>query len=320
MSKCKCCPRPSDIPMCTVCWASLRDKLGRTDDIVEDLELTRVGQDKIGGVPIGRVSGGGGSRLPVREHVAPVVNRLRETLGSWMRDLWETHAIRWQQCDGCEAQWFGGDQLHGKPDCTGAWAERIAELGQVDTSARGLARWILRHQSWVTMHPAADQLYRELTGAYVAALRVIDRPDDRVYLGICSADQGDGEYCEVDLFARESQDWIRCSGCGSVRNVNERRELLTAAVDHQYLPTGLVIAAVGRRGHRLTSSMLRNYRARERLTAYVLDPDAQPDAHGHRVRPMVEGDDQVALYRVSEVVDVLTTKHHRKKAMAEEAL
>jgi hypothetical protein len=306
--------RLSDTPMCPVCWSSLRDKLERTEDIVEDLELTRAGRDKIGGVPIGRVSGGSGSPLPVRPHATRAAEQLRDTLWSWTRDLWETNAARWLECDGCGAKWHGGEQVHTRQACAGKWHMTTDRL-DVDVTAPGLARWILRHHTWVRKHLAADQLHRDLTDAYHVALRVIDRPDDRAYLGICSADLGDGVLCEVDLFARDGQSSIRCRGCGSVRDVNARREYLSAAVDRQYLPTGLVVAVVTRRGHRLTDSMLRNYRARGRLVAYVNDPDfmGPVDRYGWRVRPLREDDDQAALWRVSEVLDVVTTKYRRER-------
>ncbi|MFC5099782.1 hypothetical protein [Kibdelosporangium philippinense] len=297
--------------MCSACWSRLQRQLARTDDILEDLELTGAGRDKIRGAPTGRISHSSSSPMPVRPHVVRAADRLRNALSTWVRDLWETHAIRWQDCDTCDARWLSGDKRHTTPDCGGSWVEKVAELGHVDHTSAGLARWVLRHQNWVKTHPAADELHADLLDAYADVLRVIDRPDDRLYLGICSAELENGELCEVDLFARQGQTAIRCRGCDSAWNVHERREYLTAAVDHQYLPSNLVIAAVTRRAHHLTQSMLRNYRARGRLTAYVHDESATPDEHGHQVRPIRDDDDQVALYRVSEVVDVLTTKYRR---------
>ncbi|TCO64929.1 hypothetical protein EV192_101713 [Actinocrispum wychmicini] len=305
--------------MCLACWTQLRGALTDVADwLAEDLELTRTGRTKFTGAPIGRVKGWSERALPIRPAAAAIADQLPTVLYSWVRELWDMHAARWLACETCDAQWFGGEQQHAVPECTGRWDLRVEQLGDIDTTTAGLARWLLGHTTWIRTHPAAEDLHGQVINAYRAAMKVIDRPPAREYIGMCSAEL-EGQLCEVDLFASEDQDSVSCRGCGANWSVRDRRAWLSDAVDHQYLPPALVIAAVARHGYRLTMSMLRNYRARGRLTAYVVDPEfigplrEQDDRYGWRVRPMVEQDYPSPLYLVADVVDVLNSKHRRTR-------
>lgn len=304
------CDRPSETFMCPGCWGALRAKLAESSWLAAELELTRTRGDKPGSASIGYVTRSTESAMVYREHASQAADRLRDVLASWTRDLWETHAIHWEECTGCGAQWFGGDKAHTSQVCSGAWTVVVDTLS-VAFSMPALALWMLRHQTWVQTHPAADDLHTELMEAYRDAWHVIDRHAGRMYVGICSAQGG---ACQRDLFSTDLGRAVVCPECGTEHSPGARREVLTSALQHQYVQPGVLVGLVDRLGRELTMSMIRSYRYRGRLTAYVYDETAEPDGHGFRVCQFEPEADEGAtlLYRVGDVLDAMDRRYQRQ--------
>lgn len=310
------CLRPSETHMCAGCWSLLRSQLTESGWLAAELELTRTRGDKPGSASIGFVSRSPESALSFREHASRASDRLRDILASWIRDLWETHAVRWQECGDCGGQWFADDQRHATRDCAGVW-EEVMDTLIVAFSIPSLALWVLRHQTWVQTHPAAEELYAELMEAYRGAWRAIDRGAGRMYVGICSADitgeDGEAGTCERDLFTTDLGRTVTCPECGAQHSPGDRREVLTAALQHQYVQSGVLVGIVDRLGRELTGSMIRGYRHRGQLGAFVYDEEATPDDRGFRVRPVAETDDGATLlYRVGDVLDAMDRRYQRQ--------
>jgi hypothetical protein len=310
------CDRPSETHMCPGCWGALRGKLVESSWLAVELELTRTRGDKPGSASIGFVTRSPESAMVYREHASKAADNLRDVLASWTRDLWETHAVRWEECTGCGSQWFGGRQTHATPDCAEPW-EQVVDTLTVAFSVPALALWMLRHQTWVQTHPAADDLHTELMEAYRAAWHAIDRGAGRMYVGICSADvtiDGARGTCERDLFSTDLSRSVTCPECGTEHSPCARRGILTTALEHQYVPPGVLVGAVDRLGRELTMSMIRSYRYRGQVKAFVHDDDAEPDDYGFRVRRFDPDSDEgrTLLYRVGDVLDAMDRRYQRQ--------
>lgn len=287
------------------CLGKLLQDLGNCAALAEELDTTISRCDKVGGGSIGFVSNGGDEQpLPINLAATESKLLLRDRLVSWCRDLWESNAAR----------------------------EEDGAIPPLDLRPGVLAasRWLMRHPSWIALHPAVDELYDEIRETIRLAWRAVDSAPDKVYIGTCSTplegehddDQDQPSACDEELYAREG-DWEkRCQACGTIHDVRQRQWVLSTAVEHQYVPQGELIGLVTGRGARLTGSMFRNLRARKRVVAFVrvLDGSAGAsvtDAYGWRVRVWTSADVGLEpLYHVGRVLDVLTTGKYARTTEA----
>lgn len=280
------------------CLGKLLRSLGDCAALVEELDTTISRCDKTGGSSIGFVTNGADEK-PLPLNMAAVESKLllRDRLVSWCRDLWESNAAR---------------------DEDGAVPPLDLRPGVLAAS-----RWLMRHPTWISLHPAVDELYDEIRETIRLAWRAVDTAPDKVYIGICSTtvEVEDGQVeCVEELYAREG-DWEkRCQVCGTIHNVRERQEVLSTAVEYQYVPARDLIGLVTDRGKRLTDPMLRSLRRRGKVAAFVVIPDGGVgsgvmDRWGFRVRVWTSEDPVSArLYLVGQVLDVITSKWARQAA------
>lgn len=85
----------------------------------------------------------------------------------------------------------------------------------------------------VRQHGRAGDLYSDITSAVSSCRRVIDRPMDRKFLGVCSMGLEGGGVCETDLYGHPKRATAVCPGCGAEHDVEHRREVLLSAVHDQ---------------------------------------------------------------------------------------
>jgi hypothetical protein len=282
------CGRPTESSLCALHWGCLERALRDVPWVVEELTTTLARQDKVGGGSIGFVTGGGDEQpMPINLGASDAGIRLRQRLGLWVRDLWETHGV---------------------PDPDG----NLPAL-QVANTAASLSRWLLRHPTWMRAHPAAQEMYEEILEDVGQAKRTIDRALGRIYVGVCSAPIEEGQ-CPEDLYGVEAKAYVTCRSCGTEHVMSSRRDVLRGALEDQYASIRDLVGLVNGSGHRLTTSMVRNLKSRQRLNTYVADPDTPPDKWGSRVRLKIDGDVGPDLYRLGDVLDAITTKWARKPA------
>jgi hypothetical protein len=266
------------------CLGKLLRQLGDCAALVDELNVVLAKRSKTGGASVGYISNGGDEQpIPADLKAIEVGTWLRDRLCSWARLLWEDNASR-------------------NPD--GSVPQIDLQPGIVSVS-----RWLLRHPSWIALHPAVDELYHELMDDMAAAWRVANYSSSAVrFVGVCYA-EFEGVECVERLFAHEDAHEVTCKVCGTEhRDVAERRAQLVAAAEEEYVPLGDLVGLVTEKGHRLTTSMLRNLRARGRVTAYVAEEDG-------RVREWQKGDEgRERYYRVREVLDAITTKRYVRAA------
>lgn len=278
--------------MCTICWVRLRDDLQSVAELAEDLDIALTRDVRFSAGGIGIVVRSADNPLPPNLRIGEVQRELRRLLGSWVRDLWETHAVRFQQCSGCGARWYGGDMLHVRESCAGEWSEVIDSLSVVDTLPE-LAAWLLRHPTWIKGHRAALELWDEIVSGVNKAWLAVDRPAGREYLGVCWAEIGEGDECApcgLDLYAKAGRRIAKCR-CGTEYDVEAHRsELVELAGDELLTATGVSRALPRLLGRTITAAQIRGLAYRGRLVQYEASPD---DPRGD------------ARYRVSEVADLL---------------
>jgi hypothetical protein len=287
------------------CLGKLLRSLGDCSCLVEELDTTIARCDKLGTASVGFVTNGGDEiPLPINMNASDSKTLLRDRLVSWCRDLWESNAAR----------------------------EEGGAVPPLDLRPGVLAasRWLMRHPTWIALHPAVDELYDEIRETIRLAWRAVDTAPDKVYIGTCSAplegdpddEQDEPSECTEELYAREG-DWEkRCPVCMTIHDVRERQGVLSTAVEHQYVPQHDLIGLVTGRGARLTTSMFRNLRARRRIASFVRVLDGDPgasvtDAYGWRVRLWTSDDVGLEpLYHVGRVLDVLTTGKYARTTEA----
>ncbi|MER5671145.1 hypothetical protein [Pseudonocardia alni] len=191
---CRACPRPvTDEFLCQSCWMDLandlRDVGGMLVDerghdlpsLVSELDDAVARRTRRGKVETGVVTGKPERPLPVDLRAAEALDRLRNTLGTWVRVLCEDRGV----------------------------------TVDVDDDVAEMARWLLRHEHTVRQTEAADELADDVGRAVSAARRAIDSPASRVYVGDCGGQHGDGSLCWEPLYADSRYAVARCRSCGT---------------------------------------------------------------------------------------------------------
>lgn len=266
VSVCVVCQSQTDAFLCgddrtlSGCLGELLRWFGDTAWLVEQMDIVEAKLSRTGGGSVGFVSSGGGAQpAPVDLGVMELSLRLRDHLFSWARELWETHAPR-------------NDDGSVNPVV-------------VEPTAVGVSRWLMRHPTWIKLHPAADELYKELGEDYRDARRAIDCASGKVYVGQCTT-LIEGEICLEDVYAREGSYFATCRTCGTGHSVDVRRQVLLTAMEDQVVHAGLMAGLVSHLGVTMASSTIRTY------------------AHKGKIFAVSEDDRGRPLYRVGDVLDV----------------
>jgi hypothetical protein len=292
VSVCVVCGAQTDRFLCgddraeTGCLGRLLRQLGDCAALVGELNVVLSKRGKTGAASVGYVSNGGDEQpIPADLKAVEVGTWLRDRLCSWARLLWEDNAPR--EADG--------------------------SVPQIDLTPGiiPVSRWLLRHPTWIALHPAVDEMYRELMEDMAAAWRVANYSSSAVhFVGVCYA-VFEGVECTERLFAHEDARTAVCKVCGAEHeNIAARRADLVTAAENEFVPLGDLVGLVTEKGHRLTTSMLRNLRARGRVTAFVAVEDGVLREFG----PGDEGRER--YYQVREVLDAITTKRYARTVKA----
>jgi hypothetical protein len=97
------------------------------------------------------------------------------------------------------------------------------------TDQNGSADFLVAHLPAIRKHEFAGQLLVDLKKATSDALRAIDLPETKVFLGPCET-PGLVETCHAAVYAKIGASWARCS-CGASHDVAERREWLLSSME-----------------------------------------------------------------------------------------
>lgn len=155
-----------------------------------------------------------------------------------------------------------------------------------------LANWLTHQVQWLRQQPDGADTIAALTDLLRAARRVIDRPADRKYAGPCTAttvdEHGLATDCTGELYAHPSHDTVTCPDCGTTYPLDARREWLRDQAEDMLLPATELARAIDGLGTPVTGSMIRGWKRRGRI--------------------LNRGTDSHPLYRVGDVIDLVTNQ------------
>lgn len=169
-----------------------------------------------------------------------------------------------------------------------SWALLVVEEREVQAPTDAtVAQWLSGHVEWLRHHPAGVEALREIHAAVDGALRVIDRPVEQRWLGLCEHPTDAGP-CPYSVLAEPGEHYVTCRACGAVHDTEARRDRMLAAVDDQLSHASLIASALsGLLGQDVKPDLLRKWAERGRLIAHGVDSARRP------------------LYRVGDVLDLL---------------
>lgn len=270
------CGRPvADAYCCGACAGQLEDALRTiTGHQGQHTWVTPIGEDlDIALTRLSSISGAGG-RVRKRGDVGPLLYdprastarlSLRNTLVGWVRVAHEA------------------SEAHG------------ASESLPDDTLPDMARWLLERVERIRHLEAAGEAVRDITKAVEHATKIVDRPPERWYAGICGADLADHDWCRADLYAPVKAAVIQCPACGNVWDVQARRDWLLRQAEDVLAHAALIAQALSALGTPVTPVMITRWVTAGRL----LD-------HGR------DGAGRV-LYRLGDVI-TLAHEHAQRQA------
>lgn len=243
-----------DAHCCAGCGHRLRLALTDVPALSTELDVTLSRQSAVGH----RVgSRSAGAPLPYDTRASAVAHNLRNTLQTWVRLV--------------------ADEKYSD--------SRILPADTVSA----MAGWLVSEVEYLRHHEAAVEAVTEITAAVDDARRIVDRPADRVFVGVCSAVHN-GISCTESLYARPSAHEVRCRTCGATHEVAARREVLKAAVDDVLATPAEIARAVVWLGDHVRPNQITRWVQAGRLVARA----HYPTESGQR-----------PLYRIGDVLDLL---------------
>lgn len=238
------CTRPSgDAFVCAPCIDDLEVCLGDVPGLEEDLTVLVMRQARFG-------SGGGGerSRLPFNPPAADRLAHLNSALVSAVKQITEQRGLP-------------------KPQLVGASA---------------VSRWLLSNVRAVAMDEGGGDIVADIKREHVAAMRAIDRPKDRLFIGNC-------DKCATPMHAPEDRDEYVCRTCTTEYVVSERVEQIRAKIRERLCTVGQLVQVCGSQYERVKVS-------RHQVNRLV--------AKGRLVRRGSDRDGD-ALYRAGDLLDLI---------------
>lgn len=161
--------------------------------------------------------------------------------------------------------------------------------------------WLLWHVQQIAVHPQAVDAHRAFVKSARDIERLVDRPEDRVYVGPCWAttaqNGGMQPECVSDLYAKPGARQVQCRVCGHVVGVDERRAWLIEHLEEMELPAADCSRAVATIGLTVSRSLISMWATRGRLVS--------SSKRGSK-----------PLYRVGDVMGLAVSDPDGKKATA----
>jgi hypothetical protein len=243
--------------LCRNCTDALKGDLAAIPWLLEDLEVTITRQDRLSD-PSGR--SGDEHPLPIRINAMEARRDLNATLAAWAMHI--------------------AGRLDGLDRDT-IWTELR------------LANYLLDHVGTILTDPAAGQIADEIGNAKGLAMRTIDKPQPRVFVGPC-------EDCDKDLYAHPRAAEVACKTpeCGAIYPIEARRRwLLGKAEDQLRTATELSRALPELLQRPLTASQIRAWAFQGRLAKHPPLPNRPNDP----------------VYRVGDIIDLCSEEAERQR-------
>lgn len=158
--------------------------------LLDELDTTICGDDKMGGAHIGIVTGDSEAPLAFNERASDIKSALCNTVVGWTK-------------------LFAEENQH-----------LLFDVATIEEAAR----WMAGFPNLLAGHPAAVEMHDELRVRVKDARRCIDRPADRVYVGECDTPNAEtGKVCKAKLFAVVGSIGVTCRECTTSFCVPDRQ-------------------------------------------------------------------------------------------------
>ncbi|MFV8263466.1 hypothetical protein ACNQR9_09505 [Mycolicibacterium peregrinum] len=220
---CQHCSAETPGNLCSPCTGLLIEMLEELPDLMEELDVTRLAQDKIVSGSVGKRPGG--RQWPIRVGVMKLVIEVDRLMVEWTGRISEKHRVQFFPALSV-GEAFVGPLLPG-------W-KRLPK-GYCG-SAGQRARWLVHHIRLVVNDEKVGDLYNRLcdlvgdpdhpsvSGRLVAATDRITR----VFAGLCPTTrtwtrEGKPIECGTSLWAADDQPEVECPRCEQSCNVKENR-------------------------------------------------------------------------------------------------
>ncbi|MFD3748349.1 hypothetical protein [Nocardia sp. NPDC058633] len=205
--ECAVCARPvgDGLRLCVTCGVSLVDALREIPDLLAELDTARSGQTKFAGERVGGASA---------EVALPIADVTREA----------ERGVRL----------LGERERSALINVLITWARTIAETNGSEFPSRttgGLVEWLINRPHELRGHVAAEDLHSDILGAVIGLRRIVDRPADRRFVGLCPVIR-DGRACGANLWAEVGASWVRCRTCREQHSVSELEDQAVESARH----------------------------------------------------------------------------------------
>lgn len=125
----------------------------------------------------------------------------------------------------------------------------------------------------VRRHPQAGEIVAQFGRAVKDAYRVIDRAQDRQYLGTCLYEE-DGATCHAELWAREGAHEVRCGQCEQVWSIADRRKKMMEKAEDVITTVKRASEYIGELGgFAVSQKTIRTWMDRGKLPVYEGETD-----------------------------------------------
>jgi len=254
------CGRPTrdTLLLCDSCIWQLEADLGSVPQLVYQLNLTITRQSRLGNR--------NGSRATTRG--LPYDVRASDSLNS----------LRWVL--------LGGVRVLAKDD---------RAFYPVSDKILAMAAWLRSRTDLIAVHEAAGDLWLEITDVIHRGRQAVDAPRQRVYAGPCWAKHPQtGLECLEHLYARPGATHVACRACGTIHDVEKRKEAMRDSLHGMLLTVGEIARLAG------YFDGAPQERTRKLLVAWVARGKLVPVAHDRSNR---------ALFPFGETLAMVLTTH-----------
>jgi hypothetical protein len=144
----------------------------------------------------------------------------------------------------------------------------LCEVAEPEHPTAVVALWLVRQLGWIRHRQEAEQALDEIGDACRVLVRVVDRPADHWYAGRCD--------CGEDLYPVAEAKTVRCRGCASVHDLDERKVWLLDQAEDVLAGAAWCAATLERLGVKVTASTIRTWAERSQLASHGFDAAGRP--------------------------------------------
>lgn len=269
-------PAPSDAFICKVCTATLARQLRELPERIAEVEDTAYRLDRV--ASDGERSGGKGKvrPLPYRPEVGPLLDRARNSVTTWTRDVLESRGLRsTDRMPVVLGPPCGSNCEH--PSCR---AIRSAGRFIVPSSTAGMCDWLARRTDSIRLGPQAGAIATSVARLTGDLLAVTDLPPSPIYLGPCDS-------CQRPMYVARGERVHLCTtrACDHTYNVERRIAHLLKESRNVVATASTIATALTSLDAPVTEDRIAKWRERGRLAVIKTDPRGRPM---HRVGDVLD--------------------------------